>query len=148
MSKFSVTTSPPLEVIDLHSHFAGPRFDADASRGTSPAQKEFWDKVSHRPTSTDALIASIASGISGRAINASLEFLRRPGEDVALDTVRMVNDSIAALTTRHPAVLYGPATVNAHGGEASAQESVLAAKELGLRAVFESAKGRSEEVTA
>jgi aminocarboxymuconate-semialdehyde decarboxylase len=137
------TTAATLEVIDFHSHFAGPGLGADASRGTPPAQKDAWDKVSHRLTSADALLASIDSGrLAGRVINTPLEFLRPPGEDVPLDTVRRINDSIAALTARHAGCLHGLATVDAYGGEASAHELVRAVRELGLRGVFvESAKG-------
>lgn len=135
--------SAPLEVIDFHSHFAGDGFGADASRGTPPAQKAFWDGVTQRLTATDALLASVDAGrVAGRVVNTSLEFLREPGEDVPLDTVRRINDSLAELTSRHAGFLHGLATVDAYGGEPSARELVRAVKELGLRGVFvESAKG-------
>jgi predicted TIM-barrel fold metal-dependent hydrolase len=132
-----------LDVIDFHCHFAAAGVPVDAARGTPPAQKEFWDRVTNRLTTPDALLASIDSGrVAGRVINTPLEFIRIPGEDVRLDTVRRINDSIADLCSRHTGVLHGLATVDAYGGDESARELIRAVKDLGLRGVFiESARG-------
>jgi predicted TIM-barrel fold metal-dependent hydrolase len=142
------TTSPvrsdrPLDVIDFHCHFAGPGLPVDASRGTPPAQKPFWDGVTRRLTQEEALLASIQDGgVSARVINTSLEFVCAPGEEADLDTVRRINDAMADVTSRHPRVLFGLATVDAYGGEASAAELTRAVRDLGLRGVFiEGAKG-------
>jgi aminocarboxymuconate-semialdehyde decarboxylase len=132
-----------MDVIDFHSHFAGPGIPIDASRGNPAAQKEFWDDVSRRLTQEEALLASLqTAGITSRVINTSLEFVLAPGEEADLDTVRRINDSIAGVTHRHSAVLHGLATVDAYQGEASARELTRAVRELGLKGVFiESAKG-------
>lgn len=51
-------------------------------------------------------------------------------------TVTRVNDTVADLVSRHPGRLYGLATVDACGGDASARELTRAVKDLGLRGVF------------
>jgi aminocarboxymuconate-semialdehyde decarboxylase len=132
-----------LDVIDFHCHFAAAGVPVDAARGTPPAQKEFWDRVTHRLTTPDALLASIETGrVAGRVINTPLEFVRIPGEEVRLETVRRINDSIADLSARHARFLHGLATVDAYGGDESALELIRAVKDLGLRGVFvESARG-------
>ena len=132
-----------MDVIDFHCHFAGPGIPVDASRGTPPAQKAFWDGVNKRLTQEDALMASLQTAcVTSRVINTSLEFVLAPGEEADLDIVRRINDSIADVTHRHSAVLHGLATVDAYRGEESARELTRAVRELGLKGVFiESAKG-------
>lgn len=132
-----------MDVIDFHSHFAGAGIPIDASRGTPPPQKEFWDSVSRRLKHEEALLESLhISRVMSRVINTSLEFVLAPGEEADLDTVRRINDSMAKVTQRHSALLHGLATVDAYRGEESAIELTRAVKELGLKGVFiESAKG-------
>lgn len=132
-----------MDVIDFHCHFAGAGIPVDASRGNPPAQKEFWDGVSRRLTQEEELLASLRTAcVTGRVINASLEFVLAPGEEADLDTVRKINDSMAEVTNRHGGVLYGLATVDAYRGEESARELTRAVRELNLKGVFiESAKG-------
>lgn len=132
-----------MDVIDFHCHFAGRGIRVDAARGNPPAQRAFWDDVSRRLTQEEELLGSMhASGVAGRVINTSLEFVLGPGEEADLDTVRRINDAVADVTHRHRSCLHGLATVDAYGGEASARELTRAVRELGLNGVFiESAKG-------
>jgi aminocarboxymuconate-semialdehyde decarboxylase len=132
-----------MDVIDFHCHFAGQGIPVDASRGTPPAQKEFWNGVSKRLTQEEALLTSLqTAGVKSRVINTSLEFVLAPGEEASLEIVQRINDALADVTHRHSTVLHGLATVDAYRGEESARELTRAVRELGLKGVFiESAKG-------
>lgn len=124
-----------MQIVDFHNHFVGPGFRLSTLDGVPESQRAFWEGVSKHLSSVAALEASLeGTGVAARVINMPLEFLKE------YDAGR-INDSVAATVARHPARLYGLATVDAYGGEAAARELERAVKQLGLRGLFmESAK--------
>ncbi len=121
-------------IIDFHNHFIGSKFEMTAT-GTSSGPA--GDLLRRNMTDEGALVGSIGeAGIEARAINTPTAFLEDKDGKVAAGTHQKINDAMADLQTRHKGKLYGMATVDAFGGEASAKELQRAVKQLGLRGVF------------
>ena len=137
-------STPPLKIVDFHSHYVGPSFTLTTLARVPQAQRTYWEGVNRLLADPGALIASIeGDGIAARVINTPLEFVQDADGKVQPDTIGRINDAIAGLVSRHPDRLYGPATVDAYSGEAGANELTRAVRELGLSGVFiESAKGQ------
>jgi len=128
----------PLTVIDFHNHFLGPTFTPIVGGSSPPpALKAYFAEVNRNLTDAHALMSSIDRGkVAARVINTPLEFIQDPNGDVPPDLVRRINDQLAELVSKHEGQLFGLATVDAYGGEASALEVIRAVRELGLRGVF------------
>jgi aminocarboxymuconate-semialdehyde decarboxylase len=108
-------------LIDFHSHFIG---------GLASEAAATWSLLADE----QALERSLEA-VDVRVVSTPLEFV--PGVPAP-----RINDSIAALVSRHRDRLAGLASVDAYGGTAAAEELTRAVKALDLRGVFiESAKG-------
>jgi aminocarboxymuconate-semialdehyde decarboxylase len=132
-----------LQIVDFHSHYAGPGFELTTLVGVPPGGQALWTRVNGLLTDPVALVASVEeSGIAARVVSMPLEFLADSDGHVSAEVIRRVNDTIAETVRRLPGRLYGLATVDAYAGEPAARELRRAVDELGLRGVFvESAKG-------
>lgn len=142
MSNVTPKSTPPLKIVDFHSHYVGPSFPLTTLARMPQAQRTYWEGVNDLLIDPGALIASIEpSGIAARVINTPLEFVQDADGKVQPGTIGRINDAVAELVSRHPGRLYGLATVDAYSGEAGASELTRAVEELGLSGVFiESAK--------
>jgi aminocarboxymuconate-semialdehyde decarboxylase len=108
-------------LIDFHNHFVGGL--------PSPAAAK-WPSLAD-----EAALEQSLGAMRARVVSTPLEFV--PGVPAA-----RINDSIAALASRHRERVLSFASVDAYGGAPAAQELTRAVKTLGLRGVFvESAKG-------
>jgi aminocarboxymuconate-semialdehyde decarboxylase len=108
-------------LIDFHNHFVAGL--------PSPATAK-WPLLADE----EALEGSLEA-VRARVVSTPLEFA--PGV-----AAPRINDSIAALASRHRERVLGLASVDAYGGAPAAQELTRAVKVLGLRGVFvESASG-------
>jgi aminocarboxymuconate-semialdehyde decarboxylase len=131
-----------LKIIDFHNHYVGPSFSLTTLNGVPPALRQYWEGVNRNLADPGALISSIETAeIAGRVINTPTALIQDADGNVAPGTVQRINDHIAELVGKNPGRLYGLATVDTFGGEASARELIRSVRELGLRGVFvESAK--------
>ena len=108
-------------LIDFHNHFVGGLPSQAAAKWPSLAD--------------EGVLEGSLGAVRARVVSTPLEFV--PGVPAA-----RINDSIAALASRHRERVVGLASVDAYGGAPAAQELTRAIKVLGLRGVFvESAKG-------
>ncbi|HEX7220206.1 MAG TPA: amidohydrolase family protein [Burkholderiales bacterium] len=107
-------------LIDFHNHFVGGLPSQAAAK---------WPLLAD-----EAALEGSLGALQARVVSTPLEFV--PGVPA-----QRINDSIAALASRHRGVV-GLASVDAYGGAPAAQELTRAVKVLGVRGVFvESAKG-------
>ena len=133
----------PLKIVDFHNHYMGPSLTLSNLARVPPAARPAWERINSNLQSESALLGSIESaGIAARVINTPTAFIEDADGKVPPGAEQRINDQMAELCAKHPAKLYGLATVNAFGGDQSARELTRAVKELGLRGVFvESARG-------
>ena len=108
-------------LIDFHNHFVG-------ALPAQAAAKWPW-------LADEAALEGSLGAVRARVVSTPLEFV--PGLAAS-----RINDSIAALASRHRERVLGLASVDAYGGAPAAQELTRAVTTMGLRGVFvESAKG-------
>jgi aminocarboxymuconate-semialdehyde decarboxylase len=133
----------PLKIIDFHNHYVGPSFNLTTLADLPPAARPLWEGINRNLASPDALVSSIeGANIAGRVINTPTAFIEDAEGSVPPGTIQRINDQLAEIVAKNPGKLYGLATVDTFGGEASARELTRAVKQLGMRGVFvESGKG-------
>lgn len=132
-----------LRIIDFHSHHIHPSWTLTTTAGLASAERERWDTINRTLVDAEALVDAVATGdLAGRVVNMPTALMADADGKVPSGTERKMNDQIAELIARHPARLFGLATIDAFSGDAGATELNRAVKELGLRGVFvDSARG-------
>lgn len=127
----------PVKIIDFHNHYVGPSFNLTTLANVPPAARAVWEAINRNLSDPSALTASIeGANIAGRVINTPTAFIEDADGNVAPGTIQRINDQLAEIVSKHPGKLYGLATVDTFGGDASARELTRAVKELGMRGVF------------
>lgn len=127
----------PYDVIDFHNHHLPRRFAPAILQAASPSQRARWETLSRRLTDEDLLLHDIREGeLGARVVNMAPALIAGADGRVAHDTLRDLNDELAALVARHPGRLHGLASVDGYDGDTSAREAERAVRELGLRGLF------------
>jgi len=126
----------PLDVIDFHSHFIPPPWQARVAANLSETQRRRWQRIAMLIGDRAALRAEIDSGdLVGRVVNVPTALFHDAGEIPHPDMFRRANDAVAELAASGPG-LHAIASVDAFDGERAARELERAVRELGLRGVF------------
>ncbi len=130
-------------IIDFHCHHAAPKWPLKTTIGLPDAERARWEKINAPLASFDNALDSIRDGdLLARVINTPPALILAPGEQLAIDTAKEINDYLAERAGAERSRIYALATVDAFGGEAAAREAERALGSLGLSGLFiESAKG-------
>jgi predicted TIM-barrel fold metal-dependent hydrolase len=132
-----------LPIIDFHCHHVPACFALTVVQNAPPSQKSRWAATAKLINDESLLLADIDAGdIDARVINTPTAHICDAAGHVPHDTIRRVNDELAAIQHRHPGRIHALATVEAYDGDRAARELERAITTLGLKGVFvECAKG-------
>jgi len=132
----SVVEAAPT-IVDFHNHFVPARFEQTAVRTFPASQRPRWEALARKLSDEALLLQDIRDGdIAARVVNIPLALIADADGRVPHDTIRAVNDEIAALVARHPGRIHGLASVDPFDGERAAREAERAIRDLGLRGLF------------
>lgn len=127
----------PLPIIDFHIHHVPARFPLTTVDNAPPSQKARWAATNKLICDEALLLADIEAGdIDARVVNCPTAHICDAAGNVPYDTIRAVNDELAALQSRHPGKIHALATVEAYDGDRAARELERAVRQLGLKGVF------------
>ena len=125
------------KIIDFHCHHIPAQFRQTAADTFPASQRARWDALARKLSDEDFLLKDIREGdISARVVNIPAALTADAQGHVPHDTIRAMNDSLAAVAARHPGRIFGLASVDAYDGDISAREAERAIKLLGLRGLF------------
>jgi aminocarboxymuconate-semialdehyde decarboxylase len=137
MSSTAVASPPPLRVVDFHCHHVPARFEVTAARGAPASQRARWEALARKLPDENLLLKDIRDGeLAARLVNIPAALIADADGLVPHDTIRAINDEVAALVARHPGRIHGLASVDAYDGERAAREAERAIGELGLLGLF------------
>ncbi len=133
----------PLPIIDFHCHHVPASFELTTLQNAPQTQRARWAVTNKLVADERLLLADVEAGdIAARVVNTPTAQICDAEGHVPHDTIRRVNDELAALQSRHPGKIYALATIDAYDGDRAARELERAISGLGLRGVFvECAKG-------
>jgi aminocarboxymuconate-semialdehyde decarboxylase len=133
----SLDTTPSLRVIDFHNHHVPARFELTAVRAAPPSQRARWEALARKLPDEALMLKDVHDGrLAARVINIPAALIADADGHVHPDTIRAVNDEVAALVARHPGALHGLASIDAFDGERAARETERAVGDLGLRGLL------------
>ncbi|MBX9824707.1 MAG: amidohydrolase family protein [Xanthobacteraceae bacterium] len=136
-SEATAQGSASLKIVDFHNHYIDPSWSMTNLARVPAAARPAQEKINANMQSEAALLTSIEqAGIAARVINSPTAFLEDADGNPPPDATRKINDQMAETCARHPAKLYGLATVDAFSGDEAARELTRAIRELKLRGVF------------
>ena len=125
------------DIVDFHSHHIPTRFEQTAVRSAPANQRARWEALARRLSDEDFLLKDIREGdIAARVVNIPAQLIADTEGCVPHETIRTMNDDLAALVGRYPGRIYGLASVDAYDGDRSAREAERAIRDLGLRGLF------------
>lgn len=125
------------DIVDFHNHHIPTRFEQTAVRSAPANQRARWEALARRLSDEDFLLKDIREGdIATRVVNIPAQLIADAEGRVPHETIRAMNDDLAALVGRYPGRLYGLASVDAYDGDRSAREAERAIRDLGLRGLF------------
>ena len=126
-----------LRVVDFHVHHVPSRFEVTAGRFAPPSQRARWEVIARKLADEGLLLPDLREGdLAARVVNIPAALVADADGHVPPDTIRAINDEMAALVARHPGRIHGLASVDAFDGEQAAREAERAIRDLGLRGVF------------
>jgi predicted TIM-barrel fold metal-dependent hydrolase len=126
-----------LQIIDFHNHHIPARYEVTAAKSAPANQRARWGAIASKLSDEELLLRDIRDGkLAGRVINIPAQLIADADGQVPRDTIRAINDDMAALVARHPGRIHGLASVDAYDGENAAREAERAIRELGLRGLF------------
>jgi predicted TIM-barrel fold metal-dependent hydrolase len=125
------------DILDFHNHYIPARFEQTAVRSAPANQRARWEALARRLSDEDFLLKDIREGdIAARVVNIPAQLIADAEGCVPHETIRAMNDDLAALVGRYPGRIYGLASVDAYDGDRSAREAERAIRDLGLRGLF------------
>ncbi len=102
-----------------------------------PSQRARWEKTARLLGDEALMLRAIEDGdLAARIVNAPAQQIADADGNVPFDTIRVLNDEMAAVAARHPGRIHAIATIDAYDGERAARELERAVTTLGLRGVF------------
>src|SRR4051812_7247142 len=126
-----------LNIVDFHSHHIPARFEQTTVRSAPSNQRARWEALARRLSDEDFLLKDIREGdIAARVVNIPAQLIADAEGCVPHETIRAMNNDLAALVEQYPGRIHGLASVDAYDGDRSAREAERAIRELGLRGVF------------
>ena len=130
-------SSAPLKIIDFHNHFIPARFELTAALTQPATQRSRWEMLAKKLPDEDLLLKDVREGrLAGRVVNIPGNLIADANGHVPSETIREMNDEVAALAGRHPGRIFGLASVDAYDGDLSAREAERAIRDLGLKGLF------------
>jgi predicted TIM-barrel fold metal-dependent hydrolase len=124
-------------VIDFHNHHIPARFELTAARTQPAFQRRRWEMLAQKLPDENLLLKDIREGhLDARVVNIPANLIADADGYLPHETIRAMNDELAALVARHPGRIHGLASVDAYGGDRSAREAERAVRDLGLRGLF------------
>jgi predicted TIM-barrel fold metal-dependent hydrolase len=125
------------DIVDFHNHHIPARFEQTAVRSAPANQCARWEALARRLSDEDFLLKDIREGdIAARVVNIPAQLIADAEGCVPHETIRAMNDDLAALVGRYPGRIYGLASVDAYDDDRSAREAERAIRDLGLRGLF------------
>lgn len=123
-------------IVDFHTHYANPRLPALPPPHSAASLAARWGGLARRIADLDDLLGETGrQDIDLRVLSAPPSLVTPAGRRTTRAELRLLNDHLAAVTSRVPDRLTGLATVDAFAGDAAADEVVRAVRELGLPGV-------------
>ncbi len=124
-------------LVDFHCHHVPVGFEITSAATAAPSQRARWAETSRVMSDERQLLRAIEDGdLAARVVNAPAAMIANADGWVAPDTIRALNDAVAALAARHPGRIIGLATVDAYDGDRAARELERAIGGLGLKGAF------------
>jgi predicted TIM-barrel fold metal-dependent hydrolase len=126
-----------LEIVDFHCHHIPARFEQTAVRSAPANQRARWEALARRLSDEDVLLKDIRAGdVAARVVNIPAQLIADAEGCVPHETIRAMNDDLAALVGRYPGRIHGLGSVDAYDGDRSGREAERAIRALGLRGLF------------
>jgi predicted TIM-barrel fold metal-dependent hydrolase len=126
-----------LEIVDFHCHHIPARFEQTAVRSAPANQRARWEALARRLSDEDVLLKDIRAGdVAARVVNIPAQLIADAEGCVPHETIRAMNDELAALVGRYPGRIHGLGSVDAYDGDRSGREAERAIRALGLRGLF------------
>ncbi|WP_377299587.1 amidohydrolase family protein [Rhizobium sp. SGZ-381] len=122
--------TPPLEIIDFHTHLWPPAWGTGGRYARS--RHGFAPEIHRKITTPASLVEEFcAAGVSRAVVTATIESLFGAEGPVDLAALREANDWLGTLSDDHPSLI-GFAVTDAFSGEAGAAEAERAISQVGL----------------